>query len=137
MATALFVSACAPEPIPRPSSLAAQPSSAPKRVNAALRSSPNLLFFNKLNLGSSGLGVSQMERLMHAGLAFAEDNTVLGPQLAREVPSLENGRWRLFADGRMETSWRILPEAAWHDGTPFTSADVLFTASLADHGRLL
>lgn len=78
-----------------------------------------------------------MERLMHAGLAFAEDNTVLGPQLAREVPSLENGRWRLFADGRMETSWRILPEAAWHDGTPFTSADVLFTASLADHGRLL
>ena len=31
----------------------------------------------------------------------------------------------------METTWHIRPTALWHDGTAFTAADVLFSATLA------
>ena len=33
----------------------------------------------------------------------------------------------MFPDGRMETSWKIVPGAAWHDGSPLTTDDLLFT----------
>jgi peptide/nickel transport system substrate-binding protein len=46
------------------------------------------------------------------------------PELAAEVPSLENGG--LSADGTTYTI-RLRPEARWHDGTPVTAADVIYT----------
>lgn len=44
------------------------------------------------------------------------------------MPSLENGLWKLLPDGRMETTWKIRPGAVWHDGTSFTTDDLVFTA---------
>lgn len=44
-----------------------------------------------------------------------------------EVPSLERGRWKVLEDGRMETTFRLRKSAVWHDGTPFTAEDVVFT----------
>jgi peptide/nickel transport system substrate-binding protein len=49
------------------------------------------------------------------------------PLLAAEVPTLENGGVRLRPDGGMDVTWRIRPGIKWHDGVPFTSADVKFT----------
>ena len=46
------------------------------------------------------------------------------PELAAEVPTLENGG--LSADGTTYTV-RLRPEARWHDGTPVTAADVIYT----------
>jgi peptide/nickel transport system substrate-binding protein len=60
----------------------------------------------------------------------------LVPRLAEAVPSVENGLWKIFPDGRMETTWKIRSNALWHDGTPVTSADVLFT-SILDQDREL
>src|SRR6266545_3898103 len=65
--------------------------------------------------------------LVHTGLVTLSDQRRLRPMLADEVPSLENGRWKLLPDGRMETSWHIRDSARWHDGTPFTTGDLLFT----------
>jgi peptide/nickel transport system substrate-binding protein len=46
------------------------------------------------------------------------------PILAQEIPSLENGgRSR---DGTW-TIWRLKQGVVWHDGTPFTADDVIFT----------
>ena len=46
------------------------------------------------------------------------------PILAEEVPSVENGgRAR---DGTW-TTWRLKQGVVWHDGTPFTADDVIFT----------
>jgi len=46
------------------------------------------------------------------------------PVLAEEVPSLENGgRAR---DGT-STTWHLKQGVVWHDGTPFTADDVIFT----------
>src|SRR5262249_39196518 len=48
------------------------------------------------------------------------------PVLAAEAPSLEKGTWRLLDDQRMETIY-ALRKATWHDGSPFTADDVVFT----------
>ncbi len=72
-------------------------------------------------------GVVDTEALVNAGLAMADSGGNLHPQLAEAVPTVENGLWKLLPDGQMETTWKIRPNARWHDGTPFTAADVQFS----------
>jgi peptide/nickel transport system substrate-binding protein len=80
--------------------------------------------------GGSVRGIRYVEPMVSAMAAVPDGQGVLRPQLAESVPTLENGLWRLFPDGRMETSWRIRAGAQWHDGTPVTSADLLLTAQV-------
>ena len=129
IASAVLMAACQPAPA-TPTDARHIPSAvlgAPKRIVTAVRSSPQVLFYNKLNLASAGLGVSDFEKLLAAGLTLPDQDDVLRPQLAEAVPTLENGRWTLMPDGRMETTWTIRQGAAWHDGAPFTTADLTFT----------
>src|SRR5207249_510570 len=44
----------------------------------------------------------------------------------KEQVSQEKGTWRVFPDGRMETTWKLREGVTWHDGTPFTARDVIF-----------
>jgi peptide/nickel transport system substrate-binding protein len=103
---------------------------APKRITVGVRGTAQVLY-NKLNIGNAGLGVSETEKLVHAGLGVQDDRDVLRPSLAEAIPSIENGLWVLLPDGRMETTWRIRPGVRWHDGTPLSIADLLFTAVVA------
>ncbi len=68
--------------------------------------------------------------MLNNGLAVETKAGGIFPQLAEAVPTVENGLWKLLPDGRMETSYRIREGAQWHDGTPFTADDVLFTAKV-------
>lgn len=61
------------------------------------------------------------------GLTITDDEMNVVPLLASEVPTLENGGVRLRADGGMDVTWKLRPSVRWHDGAPFTSADVKFT----------
>ena len=61
------------------------------------------------------------------GLTITDEQMNILPLLAREVPTLENGGVRLRPDGGMDVTWRLRPGITWHDGKPFTSADVKFT----------
>ena len=74
--------------------------------------------------------------MIHAGLTLVDGQGVRRPQLAEQVPSTENDLWRVFPDGRMETIWRIREGARWHDGTPFTSHDMVFTATVTQDREL-
>src|SRR5207247_1847030 len=47
------------------------------------------------------------------------------------VPTVENGRWSLLPDGRMETVYTLQPNARWHDGVPVSPEDLLFTIQIA------
>jgi peptide/nickel transport system substrate-binding protein len=60
-------------------------------------------------------------------LWFVDPDGRFMPDLAREVPSLENGG--LSADG---LTWKIKlrTDAKWHDGTAFTAEDVKFSLDL-------
>src|SRR4029434_9197417 len=65
-------------------------------------------------------GVNELELLIHAGMSVQNDEGDHLPQLTEAIPTLENGLWKVFPDGRMETTWKIKQGAAWHDGTPLT-----------------
>jgi peptide/nickel transport system substrate-binding protein len=130
-----LVGCAAPAPNPSaPASPRSEPapaaSTSPKRITAAIQSDPAVLSSKIRLLGVGIAGVDALEELVAAGLVHADFNGTLRPQLAEAVPTLENGLWKLLPDGRMETTWRIRPGAKWHDGTPFTSDDLLFTAEV-------
>ena len=61
------------------------------------------------------------------GLTITDDSMNVVPVLATEVPTLENGGVRLRDDGGMDVTWKLRPGVKWHDGVPFTAADVKFT----------
>jgi peptide/nickel transport system substrate-binding protein len=61
------------------------------------------------------------------GLTTTDERMNVVPLLATEVPTLQNGGVRLRPDGGMDVTWKLRPGVAWHDGHPFTSADVKFT----------
>jgi peptide/nickel transport system substrate-binding protein len=98
----------------------------PKRIVAATIGDP-FTVYNKLNVGNSVRGIGEIERMVHAGLSVQDNTGRLRPQMAEAVPSVENGAWRLAPDGTMETVWKIRPGAEWHDGTPLTADDLVFT----------
>jgi peptide/nickel transport system substrate-binding protein len=48
------------------------------------------------------------------------------PLLATELPSIEKGTWKVFPDGRMESTWPLRRDVRWHDGAPFSAHDLVF-----------
>ncbi len=101
-------------------------SAGPKRVTVAIRGEPRTIS-TKIDSSPSVPGGADVETMLHAGTTLTDADGKLRPQLAEAVPSVENGLWTLAPDGRMETTWRIRPNARWHDGQPVTTADMLFT----------
>lgn len=75
-------------------------------------------------------GSYELRNAVNPGLAVLDDRGTLRPVLAEAVPSLENGFWKLFPDGRMETTWMIRPGALWHDGVALNADDLLFTLAV-------
>ena len=123
--------ACGPATTAPSSSQATQPqAAAPKRLTAVIHGNPTVFSTILSPPGAAGSppGLQELEELMNAGLSNADNQGRLRPQLAEAVPSIENGLWSVQPDGRMETTWKIRPSAAWHDGTPFTSDDLVFAA---------
>ena len=62
-------------------------------------------------------------RIFYEPLAGWDNDGNLIPVLAAEVPTLENGG--VSKDGKTIT-WKLKKDVQWHDGKPFTSADVVF-----------
>jgi len=122
---------------PANSGPASQPTSqavagAPKHLTVAIMSDPQSVGPE----AGSVSGVQAVRGLLQAGLANPNEQDEWQPQLAVELPSLENGLWQVLPDGSMETTWHIRPAATWHDGVPFTSDDVVFTAQVAQDPEL-
>jgi peptide/nickel transport system substrate-binding protein len=133
---ALGCAAPPPVPLGKPSVDGAA-AAAPKHVTIAIAS--NLASVSAvLNRGAAGArpGTAELEQLVHAGLAVADERGHLRPQLAVAVPLTDTGSWRLLPDGRMETTWTIREGARWQDGVAFTSADLVFTAAVIQDREL-
>lgn len=75
---------------------------------------------------STGVGLKASTRLFNAGLDLVDDRNIAHPYLAEGLPQLNTDSWRVLPDGRMETVYRLRPNLTWHDGTPFTAADMAF-----------
>ena len=62
------------------------------------------------------------------GLTETTNNGEYVPELAAEVPTLQNGGAKISADGKkLDVTWKLKPGIKWSDGTPLTSADIKFT----------
>ncbi len=137
----LLVVGCAPSPNPAGGG-GQQPQperTGPKRITAAMMGNPAGVTDNFIGGGSGGgvPGQGQFEELIGGALLITKERGLqLVPSAAEAVPSVENGLWRVFPDGRMETTWKIRPGARWHDGTLFTSADIAFTTKLEQDKNL-
>jgi peptide/nickel transport system substrate-binding protein len=87
--------------------------------------------FENLNpLIMSMLATTYLYRMVNRTLMVLDENTEWQPQLAVEIPSLENGLARLVEiDGeeKIEADWEIREAATWGDGTPVTCNDVKFS----------
>ncbi len=57
-------------------------------------------------------------------LARYDESANLVPWLAEEIPTIENGG---VAEDLMSITWKLKEGLVWSDGTPVTSADVVFT----------
>jgi peptide/nickel transport system substrate-binding protein len=76
----------------------------------------------------SAAGSTNLEHylLFHANFTVIDAQNSLQARLVEKVPSLEEGDWKTFPDGRMEVTWRLRPDIRWHDGTPLVAEDFAF-----------
>lgn len=103
--------------------------SAPKRAVAAMMGNPPTMVEKIIGGGSGGRipGINGLEQMVDPGLTMLNDKGNRLPILVEQVPSVENGLWKLNPDGSMETTWKIRSDAKWHDGAPLTADDLVFT----------
>ena len=80
---------------------------------------------NTLNPVTTTLAVEQdIDEAIFNGLVELDDQQRVIPDLATEVPTLRNGG--ISRDGKAIV-YHLRRGVKWHDGQPFTSADVIFT----------
>jgi peptide/nickel transport system substrate-binding protein len=120
----LLVSCAAPTPQPTSPAGAELPATAttPKRITLALLLDP-------VNIRQSQARL--MGELTVGALSVEDAQGIRHPQLAEELPSTDRGTWRVYPDGRMDTTWRLREGARWHDGQALTADDLLFSAQVA------
>jgi peptide/nickel transport system substrate-binding protein len=102
-----------------------------KRLVAGLRGDPAVLSSQLSRSGAGRVyGVAEIEMMLNPGIVLLDNQQNLRPILVESVPTVDNGGWKVFPDGRMVTTWKLKPNVLWHDGTPLTSADLVFTMSV-------
>ncbi len=104
-----------------------------KRITAVITGNPLMLNERFGGAAANVQGLDQVAELLNSPLTTPDEQGRLQAVLVEAVPTIENGLWRLFPDGRMETVFKIRPGVFWHDGAPFTSRDLQFTARVEQH----
>ncbi len=117
---------------------------APSSVATRQESPPSAQATRTLRLGmrsetATGLAVfntrtSNQEEaawMFHAGLTAQDAQGDLQGRLARKVPSIADGDWRVLPDGSMDVTWKLRPNVKWHDGTVLTADDFVFGIQVA------
>lgn len=125
----LLLSSCSPasrspaEPAAGDSRPAAQPA-AQRTVVIALRLEPPTLV---LRAPRETFANIDHTRLFNADIADLDDQAVPRPYLVEALPQLNTDSWQVTPDGRMRTTYRLRPNLSWHDGTPLSAEDFVFS----------
>lgn len=101
------------------------------RVGMQVQAEPTTGIVDMTGMATAGSAALEHRLTFHAGLTVLDASSVLQPRLALQVPSLQDGTWRTSPDGRMELTWKLRPNAFWHDGTPLTAEDFVFGTQVA------
>jgi peptide/nickel transport system substrate-binding protein len=117
----------APEAGSKPQTTAAPARTEQNRpLMMALRPEPATLALRPIQ-GSLGVSNGVHTLLFNIGLGREDEAGVVQPGLAGALPQLNTDTWRVTGDGRMETVYRLRPNLAWHDGTPLSAEDFVFS----------
>jgi peptide/nickel transport system substrate-binding protein len=100
---------------------------APKMLTIGLQAEPAVLVWDLAQTNVKSGGAHLTFNMLHNYLVVEDDNRGFRAQIAIEKPSVESGSWRVNPDGSMDVTWRIRPNVRWHDGTPFTTDDLVFS----------
>ena len=100
-------------------------SRAARTMVIAIRAEPPTLAQKVLGSGV-GTSYATTQRLFNATLSILDERGTAQPYLAETLPRLNTDSWRLFPDGRMETTFRLKPNVIWQDGTPLSAEDFVF-----------
>jgi peptide/nickel transport system substrate-binding protein len=126
--TSFALAACAPA---APAPQTADPgggtatSAAPQRTLVmAVRGEPPSIASLPV-VGFSG-SLDNPRELFNANLDFRDEREQPRAVLAEALPQLNTDTWRVFPDGRMETTYKLKPNLTWHDGTPLSAEDFVF-----------
>jgi ABC-type transport system substrate-binding protein len=86
---------------------------------------PSLVNRTPLRVGA-GQAQFLVLAMFEAGLGQLDEQDRAQPLLAEAFPQLDTDSWKVFPDGRMETTWKLKPNLTWHDGTPLSAEDWSF-----------
>ncbi len=73
-----------------------------------------------------GVGLYLPARVFNAQIGILDEKGNAHPYLVESLPRLNTDNWRVFPDGRMETTYLLKPNLTWHDSSPLTSQDFVF-----------
>jgi len=71
-----------------------------------------------------------VRQAFNASLIVLDDRGLPRARLAESLPQLNTDTWKVSADGKMETTYKLKPNLVWHDGTPLTAEDFVFAWQL-------
>ena len=129
-ALATLVAACGPQAPVAPATIVVAPTVAPAAAVAKRGGggTVRLLWWQAPTNLNSHLSLATKDvgaiRIYAEPLADFDANAQLVPVLAAEIPSVENGG---VARNFTSVTWKLKKGVTWHDGQPFTAADVAFT----------
>jgi peptide/nickel transport system substrate-binding protein len=124
----LVLTACAGPALPATERLSttrqARTATSQQTLVIAVRGEPPSIASKPLASFSGLLGTPKA--LFNAELDFRDEREDAQPYLARALPQLNTDSWRVFPDGRMETTYTLKPDLRWQDGQPLVAEDFVF-----------
>jgi len=126
---ALLAAACTPSRTPSSDSAPGEPSVRQiktLRIGTTKEPVQGIIVFR-----GTGAGDMNPPMTFHSTLTVSDAQGTLLPRLAVSVPTIENGDWIVEPDGRMRVTWRLQPNARWHDGAPLSVDDFILGLKVA------
>ncbi len=125
LAALVLAVSCAPTPSSNlEPSVARPPLNSTRVLTFLVKVEP--LYLAALDISASAYTSDVISGLFHAGLVRVDQGNTPRPQLADALPALNTDTWKLFPDGRMETTYRLRPKLTWQDGSSLTAEDFAF-----------
>lgn len=134
-AFSLVLSACGPT-TPGGTGSGAQSGQAPSRLQSVTIAVAGEVDTLGTKLGGGDTYAGEFDFLSSSPLAVHNERAAAIPLLAAELPSRDAGTWIVNPDGTMATTWRIRPNARWHDGRPVGPSDFILTLKIYQDPQL-
>lgn len=123
----LVIAACgAPARQPTPAGQDGAPRDRPNTLTVAMGAEVDTL---GARLSGTVFG-GDYDMMLNSPLVVLDPTGGPHPRLAAALPSRDDGTWVVNADGTMRTTWKIRPDAKWHDGRPIAASDFVFAHQL-------